>query len=104
MRAMNSAGFLEQAHIKGIAAARINSAADLLDDVHAKEPRNVRSSIRPELGANLSNAIRSPRFSRTPGKIQWPGREPGQDTDHVLAEVLGYAPKAIARLRTGNAI
>jgi len=44
------------------------------------------------------------RLSRTPGRIRFPGRRLGQDTDAVLTERLGYTPEQVAALRKGGVV
>jgi alpha-methylacyl-CoA racemase len=45
----------------------------------------------------------APRLSRTPGRITLPPREPGQDTDEVLAR-WGFGPEEVRRLRAAGAV
>jgi len=46
----------------------------------------------------------TPKFERTPGKV-WRGAPwLGMDNDRVLADLLGYAPEAIRRLRDEGVI
>jgi alpha-methylacyl-CoA racemase len=45
----------------------------------------------------------APRLSRTPGRITLPPREPGQDTDEVLAR-WGFGPEEVSRLRAAGAV
>jgi crotonobetainyl-CoA:carnitine CoA-transferase CaiB-like acyl-CoA transferase len=44
------------------------------------------------------------RLSRTPGRIRFPGRRLGQDTDAVLAERLGCDATEIAKLREAGVV
>ena len=44
------------------------------------------------------------RLSRTPGRIRFPGRRLGQDTDAVLTERLGYTPEQVAALRKDGVV
>ena len=43
------------------------------------------------------------QMSKTPGRLG-PVPTPGQHTDEIVANVLGYDPAAIAGLRTAGAI
>jgi crotonobetainyl-CoA:carnitine CoA-transferase CaiB-like acyl-CoA transferase len=44
------------------------------------------------------------RLSRTPGRIRFPGRRLGQDTDAVLTDRLGYTPEQVAALRKDGVV
>jgi crotonobetainyl-CoA:carnitine CoA-transferase CaiB-like acyl-CoA transferase len=44
------------------------------------------------------------RLSRTPGRIRFPGRRLGQDTDAVLTGRLGYTPEEVAALREDGVV
>jgi crotonobetainyl-CoA:carnitine CoA-transferase CaiB-like acyl-CoA transferase len=44
------------------------------------------------------------RLSRTPGRIRFPGRRLGQDTDAVLTERLGYSPEQVEALRKDGVV
>jgi crotonobetainyl-CoA:carnitine CoA-transferase CaiB-like acyl-CoA transferase len=44
------------------------------------------------------------RLSRTPGRIRFPGRRLGQDTDAVLTERLGYTAEQVAALRKDGVV
>ncbi|HBN8522167.1 CaiB/BaiF CoA transferase family protein [Pseudomonas aeruginosa] len=45
----------------------------------------------------------APRFSRTPGSIQYPSTDPGQTTDEVL-QSWGFSAEELSALRTAGAI
>jgi crotonobetainyl-CoA:carnitine CoA-transferase CaiB-like acyl-CoA transferase len=44
------------------------------------------------------------RLQRTPGRIRFPGRRLGQDTDEVLTGRLGYTREQIAKLREAGVV
>ena len=44
------------------------------------------------------------RLGRTPGRIRFPGRRLGQDTDAVLEERLGFSASRIAALRKAGVV
>jgi alpha-methylacyl-CoA racemase len=53
--------------------------------------------------AGVDQPAPAPRFSRTPGGIQWPAGELGRDVDAVLDE-WGFSADEIAKLRDAGAI
>jgi alpha-methylacyl-CoA racemase len=61
-------------------------------------PHNVARGTFAELGG-VQQPAPAPRFSRTPGSLRVPPREPGQDTDAALA-AWGLHTERIERLRT----
>ena len=44
------------------------------------------------------------RMSDTPGEVRHAGRRLGQDTDDVLASILGLAPAEIERLHDAGVV
>jgi alpha-methylacyl-CoA racemase len=69
----------------------------------AGHPHNVERRNFATINGVLQNAP-VPRFSRTTLDMPECGREPGQDTDSVLAEVLSLTPQDIERLRLAGAL
>jgi formyl-CoA transferase len=65
----------EEAHA---AAAPVHTMADILADPHLA----ARGAL-PELGGIPMQGLIA-RFSATPGRLRWSGRELGADTDEVL--------------------
>lgn len=100
---MTGAEFLERAEEAGVAASQVNSAADLIADEHATARGIFERVFDPGLGRDILMQGVVPRLSDSPGRIRWPGRETGEDTDAVLAE-LGYAAERIEALRTRGVI
>ncbi|MDQ6525078.1 CaiB/BaiF CoA-transferase family protein [Nocardioides sp. LHD-245] len=101
--AMSSERFLALADEAGIAAARVNSAADLLGDEHAVARGILEEVYDENLGRLLQMQAVVPRLSVSPGAIRWPGREMGQDTDTLLAG-LGYDAERIRALRDSGVV
>lgn len=82
----------------GVAAGPVNSVADLVADPHVWERGSLEQIFDPNLGRDVVMQSVFPMLSRTPGSVQFPGREPGQDTHYVLKQVLGMAEPEIERL------
>jgi len=74
------------------AIAPIYDARDILADPHFR----VRETVTRVDGIPMTNVIA--RLSDTPGEIRFAGRDPGADTDAVLAE-LGLSPEEVDALR-----
>lgn len=81
--------FLALTNSVGIAAARINNVADFMNDAHVKERGSLTDVWDPNLNTNIQMQGVFPVLSETPGKVTWPGREPGQDNDFVYSKILG---------------
>lgn len=103
LAAMPSARFLSLAVDAGIAAAQVNSVADLINDEHAV----ARGIFHEVYDANLDRDVLMqgpvPRLSVTPGAVRWPGHELGQDTESIL-QGIGYSPDRIKELRDHGVI
>jgi alpha-methylacyl-CoA racemase len=69
----------------------------------ARHPHNIERRNFVTINGVLQNAP-VPRFSRTALEQPECGREPGQDTESVLADVLSLAPSEIERLRRAGAL
>lgn len=69
----------------------------------ARHPHNIERCNFMTVNGVLQNAP-APRFSRTPLDQPTCGREPGQDTDSVLGELLGLTRAEIERLRSAGAL
>lgn len=82
----------------GIPATRIFTIADIFKDPHYKAREVLVSVPDVPLGGSITLAAPVPRLSRTPGQINHAGRDHGQDTRSVLAEVGGYTIEEIDSL------
>ncbi|MGB0102177.1 MAG: CoA transferase [Nocardioides sp.] len=86
----------------GAAVAPVYSAQDLVEDPHVRETEMLTPVEDPALGEVLQHNVMW-RMSATPGRIRFPGRPLGADTDELLDE-LGLSPDEIARLREQDVI
>lgn len=81
----------------GAAVASVNTARDIVEDVHIRETEMLVEVDDPDFGPLLQHNVMW-RMSQTPGDIRFTGRPPGHDTDDVLAEI-GIVPDVLADLR-----
>jgi crotonobetainyl-CoA:carnitine CoA-transferase CaiB-like acyl-CoA transferase len=82
----------------GAAIAPVYSPRDVALDPHVRQTGMLTEVADPDLGALLMHGVMW-RMSATPGEIRFTGRPPGEDTDTVLVDELGYAPEQVTRLR-----
>lgn len=88
----------------GVAAGPINSVADLVQDEHSWARGSLIRVPDANLGEDLTMQGVFPKLSRTPGAVRSAGREPGQDTQQVLADILGLTEGDILRLVADGAV
>jgi crotonobetainyl-CoA:carnitine CoA-transferase CaiB-like acyl-CoA transferase len=86
--------WLEIAEASGNLASRVNTVADVIEQEHAR----ARAMVVETGLDGIKSAGIPVKLSRTPGTIRIPPHAPGQDTDHVLAE-LGCSLAEIADFR-----
>ncbi|MFG1927206.1 CaiB/BaiF CoA transferase family protein [Cryptosporangium sp. NPDC048952] len=86
----------------GAAIAPVYTAKDLVEDVHVRETQMLTEVEDDELGTVLQHNVLW-RMSETPGRIRFPGRALGADTDEVLTEA-GLTPDEIRSLRDREVI
>lgn len=72
-------------------------------DEAAQHPHNVQRSTFVDV-AGITQPAPSPRFDRTPGKIQRPPAHTGQHTDEILTDWLGADAARIATLRDAGTV
>lgn len=80
-----------------VPASRIYDLADIFQDPHYKARDMIVTAQDATLGpVAMANVV--PRLSRTPGAVRWAGRDIGQDTQSVLAQVLGLSREELDAL------
>lgn len=82
----------------GVAAGPVNTVSDLVNDEHVWDRESLVRLKDPNLGMELIMQGVFPKLSRTPGSVQFAGREPGQDTVEVLRSILGMRDDEIDQL------
>ena len=79
------------------AAATVNDVRGVMTDPQYEALGTILTVNDDQLGPiRMQNVLF--RLSETPGSVRWPGREPGADTDAILAEI-GVSPAQLSELR-----
>lgn len=86
----------------GAAIGPVYDAKDIVEDPHVRETQMLVEVDDAQLGPVLQHNVMW-RFSESPGRIRFTGRDLGQDTDEVLTEV-GLDADEIAQLRKNEVI
>ncbi len=82
----------------GAAVAPVYDARDLVEDPHVRETQMLLEVPDEDLGRVLMHNVLW-RMSGTPGRIRFPGRALGADTDEVLRNDAGLSADRIRALR-----
>ena len=86
----------------GIAASRIMSYEDIVNNSHVKE-RGVFQSWENLRGKQINGAAPAPKFKNNPGKVWRPAPTIGMDNEQILSE-LGYGKEEIEKLYADKVI
>lgn len=87
----------------GAAVAPVYTAADIVADEHINATKMLVEVDDPDLGPLLMHNVMW-RMSATPGRIRFPGRARGADTDQILREDLKLPATVIEELRASGAV
>ena len=87
----------------GVPAGKIYRAPDMLADPHYLARNTVIEIEHPEY-QNLKMQNVFPRFSETPGRVNWPGPAMGQHNEGIYKELLEYDEEKIERLKREGVI
>ena len=102
-RTRTSAQLVEALVWEGVAASAVNNIAEALADPQTSA-LNAVVSVEGAEGKPVQ-AVRSPvNFSQHPSPKYDPVPNIGQDTDNLLANLLGYSPSRIEELKAAGAI
>jgi crotonobetainyl-CoA:carnitine CoA-transferase CaiB-like acyl-CoA transferase len=82
----------------GAAIAPVYDVQQLVEDPHVRATETLTTVADEDLGSLLMPNLAF-RLLGTPGRIRFPGRRLGQDTEEVYAERLGLDGAEVARLR-----
>lgn len=85
------------------AAAPVYSVADVVADAHFQARQSIVSVDDPKLGPVRMQAP-TPRLSRTPAEVGFPGPALGQHNDEIYRELLGLSAEQVAELRDERVI
>ena len=87
----------------GVPSARIYTMAEVYEDPHFAARDMLLNVPSSELGdVTLGGVV--PKLSETPGKVNWAGRRPGQDTRAVLVELCNLDAAELSRLEADGII
>lgn len=87
----------------GIPAAVVNSAADLITDLHV----HARGNLVHVPGANGEELLMQgvvPRFGSDPGVVRWAGESLGASNSYLYTELLGMPENELADLRQNGVL
>lgn len=87
----------------GVPAGKMYRAPDMLADPHYRA-REAIIAVEHVGHENLKMQNVFPRFSETPGRVNWAGPKLGQHNDEVYGELLGYGADKIEGLRKDSVI
>jgi formyl-CoA transferase len=87
----------------GAPVSPIYSIADIFADPHYQARNDIISPSDPTIGAVPMPAV-TPRFSRTPGRVQFVGPELGAHNADIYGGLLGLSPDEQAKLHEDGVI
>ena len=76
----------------------MGNGKDLIEDPHLNARGFFERLAHPEVGVRTHMGIPW-RLTHAPNGVRSPAPVLGQDTDHVMRDVLGYSAEQIARLK-----
>jgi len=82
----------------GVPVSLIFSVADCFNDEHYKARNAIVEIIDPRFGKMHMPGI-TPKLSRTPGEIKWPGPDIGEHNEELLTGILGMSRDEVASLK-----
>ena len=93
----------EKTDREGVPVNLIYSIEDIFNDPHYAARENIVEMPDEALGSIKMPGI-VPRFSKTPGKINWTGPALGKHNDEIYGQLLGMSDEAMADLKTQGVI
>ena len=103
-RARTSAEIESVMEAARVPCSRVNSARDCLENEHFKSRGDWVSYTDQTTGGEVTAFGVAPKLSATPGRVWRGAPAPGQDTERILRERLGYDAERIAALREKGVI
>jgi succinyl-CoA--D-citramalate CoA-transferase len=86
-----------------VVAGRVYTVADAFADPHYAAREDIVSVPDPDFGAVKMPGV-VPRFSRSDGRVTWPGGRIGHHNDEIYGELLGLGADELADLRAAGVI
>lgn len=90
-------------HEAEVPATRVSTMADIFKDAHYRAREMLITVHDDDLGPLTHPAV-VPKLSGTPGRVHWSGRRLGQDTRHVLTEMVGLPAVEVERLEAAGVL
>jgi crotonobetainyl-CoA:carnitine CoA-transferase CaiB-like acyl-CoA transferase len=90
-------------HEADVPATRVATMADVFKDAHYRAREMLITVHDDDLGP-LTHPGVVPKLSETPGHVHWSGRRLGQDTRHVLTEIVGLPMAEVDRLEAAGVV
>jgi Predicted acyl-CoA transferases/carnitine dehydratase len=88
---------------RGVPVSLVYTMEDIFDDPHYAARQNLVEINHPKFGTlRIPNV--TPKLSKTPGKVKWPGAEIGAYNDEIYGGMLGMSQSEIARLKEEGTI
>ncbi len=87
----------------GVPAGKMYRAPDMLDDPHYRARQSI-IEVDHARYENLKMQNVFPRFSTTPGSVNWPGPDLGRHNDEVYSGLLGYDESRLEMLKENGII
>lgn len=81
----------------GVAVGPIFSLKDMLEDPHYKAREDIIELEDSRIGKIKMHSV-VPKFSLTPGSIEWAGPDLGRHDAEILGGLLGYSPESLKQL------
>lgn len=87
----------------GVPVAPVNNIEDIFNDPHFKARENILEIEDPNIGKVKIPGI-VPKFSESPGKVLWTGKELGEDNEEIYLDLLGMDENEYEQLKRENVI
>jgi crotonobetainyl-CoA:carnitine CoA-transferase CaiB-like acyl-CoA transferase len=89
--------------LKDAVAGPVYDVQRILEDPHYAAREDIVTVADPDLGEVKMQAV-LPKFSRTPGTIQWPGGDRGEKNEELYCGQLGLSPGELADLQADGVV
>ncbi len=95
---------LQECEKAGVTIGPVYNMEDISRDPHVKERKSIRVARDPITGKVLSFPSNPIRLQHGSPQVQFPGLPTGSANEFVLADLLGYTPDEVAKMKDEGAI